>query len=403
MKNKPLFTCLWLIFIISANNTFAQQEPIELKTITGAYQRIIHLNSDDYLLKKEGPEGYPGSGIEGIYAGDKYLIIWDIVTLQVFDISNYTRLATIKIKYAIRDVVETEGKIYCLSKNDYIFVYDSFEFFNQYEIVTDFNSVPEYKSYLAKHKLSTFPELSKERVRLKKNLDKPEEPAKEQSEQLTVQKEKLEYYASLNGEPVWQRAHIWSLHVVDGKVFVNVDYNYLDFKQDFVSEKDDIITMKDNHHFMVLKEEAIKKGYKFLVNNSLVELSKGYSNKLNSIDIKVTAMNSHDRKMTHFAIPSDMQNGKLLTIIFKGIQDNWIISSAYWDYENNDQYSGVSVLNLNLSTKEIINFKFPDWPLNLPFVTNTSKYYSYKKPYMYALLYNYDLSVDIIKVEVNLP
>jgi len=406
MKNKPLFICLSLIFMMSINNSFAQQEPMELNTITGAYQRIIHLNPEDYNLDIASGEGNPGSGIEGIHAGDRYLIIWDLVAFYVYDISTYMKLTTIVPEFAVRDIVESQGKIYCLSKNDHITVYNSFESFDDYQLSTQFQSVPEYKSDLAKHKLPTFPDPAKIKRRsiIMEGLTEEQKKAnKKLANQIKKQRENLEYYAAMGGEPVWSGAFVQSLHVADDRVYVNVDFNYLDFERDFISEVDDIITMKDNHHFMVLKNRLRENDYYALIDNHYIDWKTKYKDEFTTIAITIMNMEYSNINKNIYMIKNDQQNGKLVTTLGVAYQNDRFITTGYWLYYDNNQYSGISVLCLNIDKNEIVNIKLPDWPTTLPFVTNSIKYYTYKNSYFYAVAYNKDLSVDIVKVEVNLP
>ena len=88
MSNKNIIFSFIIIVAFSSINLYSQQEPAKLETIKNAYQRIIHLSPDDYIIQKEA-EDNPGSGIMGLFAGNKYLLVWDIANIYVFDIATY--------------------------------------------------------------------------------------------------------------------------------------------------------------------------------------------------------------------------------------------------------------------------------------------------------------------------
>ena len=399
MNKNTFLLILAVIFLTIFDNSFSQQEPPKIKTITGAYQRIIHFNPDDYNLFKEGP-GMPGSGIMGIYAGDNYLILWDVAAIYVYDINNYTKLTTIKPKFTPRDIIENQGKIYCLSKNDVILIYDTFKTFKEYRFNSRFRTVAEYKSFLAQGKLRSFPDPQKRRSgrsRTKQQIEK----AKETLQKRLAQKEKLEYYASLNGEVVWRRAPLRSLHLFQGKIYVNVDHNILDLENDFVTEEDDVINMDSNSYFMVLKQEADDKKMTAFINGNIVSVKRESRNKLAKLNINIKDIHYNNIKKCTFLIPMDDNSGELRGTIPHALINNWILMKSLWRLPKNDYYSGLAILKLNVETKEKIKIKLPDKPRNLGFVTNSLKYYSYSNSYIYAIAYNSDSSFDVLKVEVN--
>jgi hypothetical protein len=122
-------------------------------------------------------------------------------------------------------------------------------------------------------------------------------------------------------------------------------------------------------------------------------------NKFAKLSINIKDIHYNNIKKCTFLIPMDDKSGELRSTIPHALINNWILFKSFWLYDN-DQYDGMSILKLNLDTKEIINIKLPDWPL-LEFVTNSLKYYSYSNSYMYAIAYNSDSSFDVLKVEVN--
>ena len=138
--------CLLLINSFLYGISMSQENSVELKTVDNAYETILHFSPEDYHLSARGPgDERPRYGAQGIYAGDRYLVVWDINNFYVFDIQSYQKLATVATEFSIKDIVESDGVIYCLTINDYIYKYPSFEnaiknrFISTYKNLSDFN------------------------------------------------------------------------------------------------------------------------------------------------------------------------------------------------------------------------------------------------------------------------
>ena len=399
MSNKNIIFSFIIIVAFSSINLYSQQEPAKLETIKNAYQRIIHLSPNDYIIQKEA-EGNPGSGIRGLFAGNKYLLVWDIANIYVFDIATYQKIATLKPSVALKDVVESQGKIYCLSGS--ILVYDTFNGYKVYRFNSQFTNPANYKSFLAQNKLRNFPDPEKMSKSLRYRRNTTPAEIEQEVQKLKLQKERLEYYSSLNGRMEWRKASIWGLPVINNEAYLNVDFNLLKFNEDFTIEEDDIFNMNGNTYFMTLKHEVQERTYYDPVGDHLIKFKRIPQQGYAIIDLEICDMNYNNIKKEKIKIPYHDEKGKLATIIPITYLNKCLFYLGGWRSPKNIDYTDISILALNIDTKKIINIEMPHLP-GTPFITNYNKYSSYSNNNIYAVTYNRDTSVDIVKVEVKLP
>lgn len=378
----------------------SQENSVELKTVDNAYEKILHFSPDDYTLIREAP-GNPGCGIEGIFAGENYLLLWDIDWVYIFDIHNYGKLGKIQLKVSPRDVVENQKTIYVLGKRNILYVYDTFQSFKRYEFVSEFKSVADYKGYIAQHNLDNLSRpLPKPRIRPDKSastLSKKQQEANRKLEKRILHRERMQYYATQGGEKSWRYAKIWSLHVHQGGVYLNVDNNYWNFDQDFIKEEDDILSMDDNNYFMVPIQEAFERKEAVFCNGFLIR-GHSYNNTKGMIFYITTEdLYSHNISKNKFYIKENVETGKLRCTKFRALLDSWLLLDTYWLTKS---YRKVFILKLNINTNYTEKFELPNWP-SLDFVTNSRTYYTYSNNFIYAIAYNSDASFDVLKVEVT--
>ncbi|MBD3340210.1 MAG: hypothetical protein GF353_13945 [Candidatus Lokiarchaeota archaeon] len=370
--NFKIFLGLILLFTIAI---FAQEQPILLKTVNNAYETILHFSPEDYHLSARGPgDERPRYGAQGIYAGDRYLVVWDINNFYVFDIQSYQKLATVATEFSIKDIVESDGVIYCLTINDYIYEYPSFEnaiknrFISTYKNLSDFN---------LNKKL-----LQSRKHRKGESLDKL--PTIEQINEMRKQ------------IPKWKMEIPRSLHVYNHSIYLEIEGNYLDIKQDLNREEG------DDFSYLFLREQIRGQRYWPLINNTFIRVKRDYE-KNNVIhfsilkkDILTQQVDTTTVRIKHPEEMGDFSSGIPFAFI-----NNWVYLHCYWNYIENHKYDGKSILGLDLVGRQAINFNLPGYIKKLGVLENTYKYFASKNISIFIISYNQDFSFDVLKVEVQ--
>jgi len=368
---KKIFVFLQLIIFITFNEIFSQNA---IKQVQANYEKIIHFDKNDYHLREISPNYQgPVAGVQGLYAGDNYLIIWDNRNAFVFDLKTYTKLATLTPPMSVDDIVEKNGVIYCLCTpirtDDRIYIYDSFDSFREYIYPSQFQNLTEYKAFRNEYK----------------------------GDQNIEQKEMRKRRPSSTAVPM-PINHIRSLHISEGKLLANIEFNYFSIEQDFNVEK-------DNEQFYLFTNHTIQKKelkwLPFLLNGTLLSYSR---TKLNDKYIKME-FNLHNRnynfiKKEEIALESDDNIGKIVSTIPISLIDDCIILRCARDFKNKN-FCEDFILIVNLKTKEMQNIRLPDNIKNMGVVTNYLKYSSFSNSSIFLISYNSDLSFDILKVEVK--
>jgi len=368
--NRRIFIGL-IIFFISVNNVKSQQKTVTFKQIKNSYKRIIHFSPNDYVIRTEGS----GSGIKGIYAGDNYLIVWDIDNFYVFDINSYNKLATVTPEFSIKDIIEIGGKIYCLS-GDNIYEYSNFAEYTKYRLESVFRNLADLKRDR---------ELLSKRYKGKDDEIPPGFMSIEQVRQLRSQ------------IPRWSKKQIISIHNFHGTIYLNINNNYLNMRQDLIMDLD------DKQYYLFLKKPPCEAERWWLIDDNFfrVRHTKNNIKRLFSFDVLKKDFYSQEIDTTSFIIDPTQTTGNFVSWIPFAFVNNWIYLNCSWDYLDDNQYFGKSIIGLNLKTKEAVNIDLPDGVQNLGFVTTSLKYFTFTASFLFILVYNKDLSCDVLKVEAK--
>lgn len=372
LENISLILSL-IFFFLNSSPAFTQinEKALPQKELT--YQKIIHFDKTDYHLKNI-PKGYEGPvpGIQGLYSGDKYLTVWDRENVFVFDLTNYTKIATLSPPLSISDIIEIDGTIYCLSNSartdNRIYVYDSFDNFKEYIFLSSFKNVTEYKAFL-----NEFRNDDQQRRRRRKPPS------------LTASR-------SLRGK------HIRTLSVSAGKIFVDIEGNYLSFTDDFNVESEDRL------FYLFLNKDITQKEQLYLLSSEKLISShnKNITDK-NETSYEITLIDINDKKTLKkdFIIPTKNDTFNFVGCFPKILIEKQLYLECSWENLIDKDYYGKSLLVLNLENNEIVNLKLPDRLKNLKIQTNSTKYISFSNSSAYLISYNSDLSFDILKVQLN--
>jgi len=376
MSKFNLIVLSLIIFIMNMSKVFSQNEIKPMKQLQPKYEKIIHFDKNDYHLR-EIPDGYEGpvQGVKGLYAGDKYLIVWDNRNVFVFDLKTYAKLATLSPPLSINDIVETNGVIYCLYSggrtDPRIYVYDFFDSFKEYIFINQFCNLAEYKAF-----------------RQQFAVDQNETQKREMKRGLPRSPEQH----SIRGK------HIRTLDVTEEKIYANIEHNFLNLDQDFSIEND------NGKLYLFTKQEIQKKERKllpFLFDGMMLSYDR---KKLDDNSVKIefffNDMKDNFLKKEEIVLESNEQIGRIVSSIPITLIDNRIILRCARDYLNKN-YSGDFILIVNFKTKLMQNIELPVDSKNLGIVTNYLKYSSFSNSSIFLISYNPDLSFDILKVEVE--
>lgn len=380
LKSNLILLSLTILFL---NITMAvSQDAVKpLKQLQPHYEKIIHFDKEDYHLRGINPddykgyEGYPINGVQGLYAGDKYLTVWDNENVFVFDLTTYTKLATLSPPLSIDDIVEKDGVIYCLYNggrtDTRIYVYDSFDSYKEYIFLSQFKNLAEYKTFRK--------EFTLDQKEGQKRIRKRKPPS------LTDRR-------SLRG------MRIRTLDVSEGKIYANIEQNFLNIEQDFNIENE------DGKFYMFTKQDIQKKERKwlpFLFNGTILSCSR---KKLEDDSVKIEFifddLEDNFLKKEEIVLESNEQIGKIASSTPLALLGDRIIIRYLRDYLNKD-YCGAFILIANLNTKEKQIIELPNPPRNLGIMTNYFQYASFSNSSAFLISYNSDLSFDILKVEVK--
>ncbi len=373
LKLAILFLNLVIIFP-NFSLVVSKEQLKPLKQSQPSYEKIIHFDKNDYHLR-DIPDGYEGpvAGVQGLYAGDRYLTVWDNQNVFVFDIKSYTKLATLSPPLSIDDIVEKDGILYCLvnsSRTDNrIYVYDTFDSFKEYIFLSQFNNLAEYKNF-------------RDEFKKDKKADRS----------------RISHARTFLAAGLGHRKNIRTLDISEGKVFVNIDYNFLNFDLDFNLEKE------NEKFYMFLKHDIQKKEIEsrpFLLNGILLSSirSKQVNNSV-KIEFIFNDIEFNFRKKEELILESNENLGEIVDNTPLAIFNESIIfrcGRAFFNKNTDKSY----ILIFKYKTNETITIELPDIVKNLGIVTNYFQYSSFSNSTVYLISYNSDLSFDVVKVEVK--
>ncbi|MFZ5516518.1 MAG: hypothetical protein ACOY90_07750 [Candidatus Zhuqueibacterota bacterium] len=369
------------IIFLTIDIAVSQAKVKPLKQLQPQYEKIIHFDKDDYALKGINPDDYKGRegeliyGVQGLYAGDKYITVWDTKNVFVFDITTYANLATLTPPLSINDIVERDGVIYCLVSSsridNRIYVYDSFDSFREYIFVSQFPNLSEYKAF---REQSAREKYDRQNKRMKPRLQR------------------------LIAPQLPRGMHIRTLDISEGKIYANIELNFLNIEQDFNIEND------NGKFYMFTKQDILKKEPKFfpvLFNGTILSCNR---KKLDDNHVKLeflfTDLEYNLIRENEIVLESNDYVGKIVDNTPVGIIDDHIILRclrAHFDRNYDDEF----ILIINLSTKETKTIELPYVIKNLSIMTNYFQYTSFSNSSAFLISYNSDLSFDILKVEVK--
>lgn len=383
---QKFLNLLFLIILTVVWGTYAKPEAIKLKTVKNAYTRIIHFSPEDYYLTYRSPgDERPRYGAQGIYAGESHLIVWDINNFYVFDLNSHEKLAKIKSPFSIRDIIECQGKIYCLTINDHIYEYDSFENYRKYRFISSYKNLADYKKSV---------EILSEPIR-KAKTSKAYRKKISEKEQLAAEIEKMESQLP----KMWPKMQISSLHCYQNEVYLNVENNYLNMKQEVNYEQ------MNTKNFLFLKQPVRGKANWTLSNNSLIQVKRwggiGPTNDKISYEIRIKDFFSKDYNSQFFKVELNSKQKYFVSGIPFAIIKDILFLNCVWKFPNEKHELGLSVFGFDLKKQDVKNIELPNHLKKLHILTNNLKYYSFTISSLFILSYNNDYSFDILELEVN--
>lgn len=369
------------IIFLTIDIAVSQAKVKPLEQLQPQYEKIIHFDKDDYALKGINPDDYKGRegeliyGVQGLYAGDKYITVWDTKNVFVFDITTYAKLATLTPPLSINDIVEKDGVIYCLVNSsridNRIYVYDSFDSYQEYIFISLFANLAEYKTY-------------RKEFEIVKNENQKRVPRKRPPSSID--------------QRLLRKKNIRTLDISEGKIYANIEYNFLNIEQDFNIENE------EGKFYMFTKQDIQKKERKwlpFLFDGTILSYNR---TKLDDNSVKVefffNDLEDNFLKKEEIVLESNDYIGKIVDNTPIAIINDHIILRglrAHLDRNSDDDF----ILIINLSTKETKTIELPYFIKNLSIMTNYFQYASFSNSSAFLISYNSDLSFDILKVEVK--
>ena len=370
--NKKILIGL-LISLITNVNLFSQEKPIELKTIKNAYEKIIHFTPEDYDAPTKAPEdGRPIMGIQGLFAGDNYLIVWTEHNFHVFDINSYKKITVVDAELAIKDVIEHQGKIHVLTYGDCIYIYNTFSDFDSYRFLSSWKNLAEYKTCTSES-----------------NIKKYQEEAK------IIPTDKENRKILRKQVYPWRSTQVASLHSSQGQLYLSIDNTYFNFNEDLIKEIEG-----GKKYLFPIEEIKVGKRDWYLFDGKCVLAKRKFVNNCTLLNVLHKDFNSEIIKSTKYVIRNSNKE-ELRANLPIAYVNNWLYLLCSWKYRGNNTYRGKSVLALNIDNKKVINFEMPFGIFGLPVYTNYLKYYSFSNSVIYGIFYNEDFSFDIVKLEVQ--
>ena len=372
-KKNIILICCFLSF---SGILLAQDKIIKTTIVKKAYQPIIHFDRTDYTITEEVPK----IGFKGIYAGDNYLIIWDHRNFYVYDINSYKRLAKVTPEYSITDLVEIGGIIYCASGKT-VYQYTNFKQYQTQTIET------VYKDMAGLRKSEELLDIISQR-KSKKNTQMENisiEQVEQKKEQITR----------------WPHSKwITSLNTFQNQLFVKMDYNYLNFQQDFNWEKDE----DEDIDFLFFKNTPPRTSMKYRSwypwNDKYIKLNRyldSYNNTI-SIDIMMTDnLLSFQIDTTSILFKTNLKIKPTCNTLFYG--NNELYLKLEWFEKKNDiKNTGFVIVKINLTSKEVIQIELPNILKGTKYISNNITSTASK---IFIVTMKKDFSFDVYKVEVN--
>lgn len=339
-----------LIFVGLTTLSFPQNYKT-MKTITADYEAVIHLDTTDYQIYRD-PQ-HPPTTIQGISAGENYLLLWDKFTVYVYDLHTYQLLARLKPRYLPAAATEAGGKIYYMTGGK-LLLYDTFDHYEIYTVNSVFTSLADFQDF--------------------RNSGARRWP------RLPQRVNRLTY-------------HNQSVY------FIFANQHYLNLNNDIVIEED--INSKKyifpKNQLPSLPRGRLKR--KYLVDQGMRVTATSPSQ---NSPYLITFLNMFGQKIKQMTLNKPKINEKEFNRI--GMLFIFSHSSCLYFYydlfnENNPfRYKGLLVEYDQISD-EFTKIKLPF--RNLYSLGRSAYYFTHSNNILYQIAINEDLSVDVLKVEVK--
>ena len=354
---------------------------INLNLVAQDYKKIIHFDRNDYL-SPDIPVGTDINGIQGIVAGDVYLIVWNMNEFYVFDINSYQKLKTFPTETSIKQIAILNNKFYVLANLNYIYEYDIAGEIERYK----------FYSYVRNY------------TEMRKVLHLDEERATEVLNDGT-KRQKRKSPTNLKKEAPWRRTDIRGIYKINNQIFLNIDWNYLKLNEDFLHERMAMELIQPRSgiveiDFIFPKEEIIKNEDRYFFDNKF--WNKEYLDYKYRLTFEIRYkdnFNSDIKEIASFRlIPKEEKNLDYAEVYY--INKECFHFLCYWHKINNKEieYSTIQIYKNKNLQKEI---ELPNQPSGGNIYTNPFRYKFCYNGYLYKISYNIDQSFDVLKINLN--
>jgi len=342
-------------------------------------KRIIHFDKDDYVSPNT-PINTDYNGIQGIVAGDQYLVIWNVKEFYIFDIQTYERITTIKTKNLIKQIAILNNKFYVLTDYDNIHIFDISGIINSFR----------FYSYVRNY----------QELRKIKHMDE-ERPTVILEDGTKARKRRRP--TNIKKEAPWRNTRIRGIHNIDNQVYLNIDWNYLEFEKDFLHEKGMIETGYDNLsevNFLFPKEEVIENEY-LRFTNYFWKTNRPKWEEHNNFKLEFFNINREKTNTIQINF-NDREKGILQNCDPFFMVNNNVIIIGKWINENN---------NLNILTHKMIVYNTPNNSfseivlgeeiINTSVMKRSWHYQTYYADNVYYILYTKNGNFDVLKIKIK--
>ncbi len=302
-------------------------------------------------------------------------MIWNMNELYIFNIQTLEKIRTIPTKTSIKQVVVLNDKICALVKSNSIFMYGM----DSYEEVKFYSYVGSYQELNQLLKIEERKELinhnKKEgRKRVKKNWPGA---------------------ISLTDEAPWKPTDIRGILNINNRLFLNIDWNYLELEKDFTREEHDGI------NYLFLKKESVENENRYFYSGKFWTIDYPSYENLNRFTLIVVTEDFKTRKEYELLIP-EKENKKLVHNKIVHLDDNYCYLLSRWTYEDNKEVESYTLSVIESPTRKVVNeIILPDEPRGGNIYTNPFYYTCYHSGSVYKISYNDDESFDVLKVGIR--
>ncbi len=335
------------------------------------YERILHFDREEYL-PADIPVGAEINGIQGITAGEDYLVIWNMNEFYIFDISDYQKINTVPTPTSIRQVVILRDKIYVWRKYNDIDIYTA----------RGIHEKLQFHSYIPNYQ------------QLKQLFNIEDEEKRELRENKRRRKRRKPGGVSLTEEAPWKPVDIRGIHNINGKIFLNIDWNYLELDEDFNREEHNSLV------YLFLRKESVRNEDQFFFKGKFWYKKYPFPANKNKFEIFIKGVFSDTLLKQHIEIPNH-KNKTLRVALPIHIDNSFLYFLCRWDYKANNELLSYTIYIKNINSKKFNEIILPDEPKLTSLLRNTFYYQCYFNSFVYKISYNNDESFDVLRIKVD--